>query len=164
MILGSTDSTNVLLDLTITNPSGEIIKRVETFSDKFGVFKIDNFRIPADAKVGIWKIDAKSGSNFSVSEFTVLGSNQGMVLNSNKDVYSTSEIVTFTGSGVKAGATVTFKIFNSLGEMIDELNINSKANGEFTTIWKFPDDSIPGEYEIIVDDGLRNTSMKFTLN
>ena len=48
----------------IVDPNGKTIKRIDTFSDRFGVFKIDNFRIPSDAKIGVWTINAKSGANF----------------------------------------------------------------------------------------------------
>ena len=64
LILGNTGAINVLLDITISDPNGKIIKKIETFSDKFGVFKIDNFRIPLDAVIGEWTINAKSGGNF----------------------------------------------------------------------------------------------------
>ena len=48
-----------------------------------------------------------------------------------KNFYNASEIVNITGSGATGGATVTFKIFDFEGNMISELNINAKANGEF---------------------------------
>ena len=50
LILGKTSSKNVLLDVTISDSNGKVIKRFETFSDLSGVFKIDNFRIPMDGK------------------------------------------------------------------------------------------------------------------
>ena len=46
LILGNTGAINVLLDITITDSNEKVIKKIETFSDRFGVFKIDNFRIP----------------------------------------------------------------------------------------------------------------------
>ena len=39
--------------------SGKTIKKIETFSDRFGVFKVDNFRIPLDATIGTWNVNAK---------------------------------------------------------------------------------------------------------
>jgi len=164
LILGNTDSVNVLLDLVITDPAGKIIKKVETFSDRNGTFKIDNFRVPSDGKVGVWKLTAKSGSNFSEVEFEVSGSDLELIIELDKTSYNTSEIVNISGEGANGGATITLKIFNSDGIKVDELNINAKANGEYSTIWKFPDSSMLGAYEIIADDGLRSTSVKFTLN
>ena len=164
LILGNTGSINVLLDIIITDPSGEIIKRVETFSDKFGVFKIDNFRIPADAEMGLWTVSGKSGGNFKDTEFVVIGESSELIVKLDKTEYTTTEIITITGSGTRSGSTVTFKIFDENGLKVDELNINAKGNGYFSTIWKLPDNSILGTYEIIVDDGIRNTSVQFTLN
>ena len=51
LILGSTGAINVLLDVTISDPNGKTIKKIETFSDRFGVFKLYNFRIPLDASI-----------------------------------------------------------------------------------------------------------------
>ena len=76
LILGSTGAINVLLDITISDPDGKTIKKIETFSDRFGVFKVDNFRIPLDATIGKWNINAKSGGNFKDMEFSVSGENK----------------------------------------------------------------------------------------
>ena len=45
LILGSTGAINVLLDVTISDPNGKTIKKIETFSDRFGVFKVDNLSL-----------------------------------------------------------------------------------------------------------------------
>ena len=70
LVLGNADS-NSLLTLTLIDPSGNILKTKETFSDKKGKMIDDTFRIPADAKSGIWQIKAQSGSNFDITKFTV---------------------------------------------------------------------------------------------
>ena len=44
---------------------------------------------------------------------------------------------------------------------VNQLNIIGTDNGEFSTIWRIPGDMLPGEYEMIADDGIRNTSIKF---
>ncbi|MBT3591951.1 MAG: hypothetical protein HN504_03680, partial [Candidatus Nitrosopelagicus sp.] len=133
-----------------------------TFSDRFGVFKIDNFRIPSDAKVGVWTINVKSGANFDTFTFTVLGDDDELVIKLDKNSYQSNEFMTISGSG--AEATVSLKMFNSGGDKVNELNIIAKENGEFSTVWMIPSDMLPGEYEMIADDGIRNVSMKFTLN
>jgi len=162
LILGSTDSINVLLDITITDPNGKTIKKIDTFSDRFGVFKVDNFRIPADAKLGEWTVNAKSGGNFDNTKFMVLGGNEELVIELDKVNYNSSEMMTVSGSG--AEATVSLKMFNSVGDKVNELNIIPKDNGKFSTIWMIPSDMVLGEYEIIADDGVRNVSIKFTVN
>ena len=164
LILGSTGAINILLDITITDSDGKTIKKIETFSDRFGVFKVDNFRIPLDGKLGTWTITAKSGGNFKVTEFKVAGDNQELVIFTDKENYNTNEMMNISGSGARFSATVTMKIFDSELVKISELNITAKSNGEYLTIWQIPADLEIGEYEITVDDGASNTSTKFTIN
>ena len=164
LILGSTGAINVLLDITITDSDGKTIKKIETFSDRFGVFKVDNFRIPLDGKLGTWAITAKSGGNFKVTEFKVSGENQELVIFTDKENYNTNEMMNISGSGARFSATVTMKIFDSESVKISELNITAKSNGEYVTIWRIPADLEIGEYEITADDGASNTSIKFKIN
>ena len=163
LILGKTNTKNVLLDVTISDPNGKVIKRFETFSDLSGVFKIDNFRIPMDGKTGIWKIDAKSGGNFKQTEFEVTSDNETMIIILEKDNFNISETMNIQGSGA-SGATITLTVINLDGEKIAELNFAAKNNGKFSTIWQIPLDVKSGEYEVHVDDGLKNASEKFTIN
>ena len=164
LILGSTGAINVLLDITISDPDGKTIKKIETFSDRFGVFKVDNFRIPLDATLGKWNVNAKSGGNFKDVEFTVSGENNELEILLDKSDYNTNELMNISGSGARFSATVTLKIFDSEGIKIDELNITAKSNGEYLTMWQIPADIETGEYEITADDGASNTSTKFTIS
>ena len=163
LILGKTGTGNVLLDITISDPNGKTIKKYETFSDQSGVFKIDNFRIPIDGKHGTWNIDAKSGGNFDKIEFVVKGTGDEMYVILDKNSYNPTETMNIEGSGA-SGSTISMKIFNSEGMKIAELNITAKSNGDFLTIWQVPMDMAPGEYEISIDDGIKNTSEKFIVN
>jgi len=162
LILGSTGS-NSLLEVSITDPIGRMIKKIETFSNQDGVFKIDNFRIPMDGEAGVWKIDAKSGSNFDTMEFNVTSDNNEMIIILEKTIFTTNEIMNITGSGA-TGSTISLNILNSNGEKIDELTFTAKNNGEYSTIWQIPADILLGEYEITVDDGVRNTTINFTIS
>ncbi len=164
LILGSTGAFNVLLDVTITDSNGKIIKKVETFSDKSGVFKIDNFRIPNDAVQGIWTINAKSGGNFKDTEFMVLGNEDILSIMTDKSNYQIGDMVNISGSGARMSATVSIVIFNSDNNILNELNITAKSNGEFITIWKIERDLNPGEYTIKADDGSKEASTVFLIN
>ena len=164
LILGNTGAINILLDVIISDPDGEVIKKIETFSDRFGVFKVDNFRIPLDGELGTWTVNAKSGGNFKNVEFSVSGENKELVIFTDKSNYSTNELMDISGSGARFSATVTIKIFDLNGVEIDELNITAKSNGEYLTIWQIPADLEIGEYEMTADDGASNTSIKFTIN
>jgi len=164
LILGNTGAINVLLDITISDPDGKVIKKIETFSDRFGVFKVDNFRIPLDGSLGGWTVNAKSGGNFKNVEFSVSGENKELVIFTEKSNYNTTELMNISGSGARTSATVTIKIFDTDGLKVDELNITAKNNGEFLTIWQIPTDLENGEYEMTADDGASNTSTKFIIN
>ena len=164
LILGNTGSINVLLDVTISDSNGNVIKKIETFSDRIGVFKIDNFRIPSDGQPGMWTINAKSGGNFKETQFKVIGQDLGLVISLDKTNYDTNEIVNISGSGARISSTVTIKIFDMNGDKVDELNITAKSNGEYLTMWKIPPTFESGEYEMTLDDGASNTSVKFIIN
>ena len=163
LLLGNTGAVNVLLDITFTSPDGKIVKTIKTFSDKNGIFKVDNFRIPSDAIPGEWKINAKSGGNFKDTYFTVKGTDIGLTIELDKSKYTNNSLVNISGEGARASATVTLKIFDMEGSKVAELNINAKANGEWITVWKIPNDFEIGTYEILGDDGASNTNIQFTL-
>ena len=164
LVLGNTGAISVLLDITIKDSNEKVIKKIETFSDRFGVFKIDNFRIPTDAESGTWKIIAKSGGNFKEFEFKVLEENIGLEIELDKKSYNSNELMNITGNGARISATVTLKIFDPEGVKIDELNITATSNGEYLTIWKVPVDLESGEYQMTADDGATNTSIKFKID
>ena len=164
LILGNTGSVNVLLEVTIFDSNGTVIKNVETFSDRFGVFKIDNFRIPGEAKDGMWVVKAKSGGNFSETKFTVSGESSGITIMTDKDSYKTNEIVTISGNGARQSSTVTVKIIDSEGEQVDRLDITAKNDGNYITVWQIPANMEAGEYQINVDDGSTNSSYILTIN
>ena len=163
LLLGNTGAVNVLLDITFTSPDGKIVKTIKTFSDKNGIFKVDNFRIPSDAIPGEWKINAKSGGNFKDTYFTVKGTDIGLTIELDKSKYTNTSWVNIAGEGARASATVTLKICDMEGSKVAELNINAKANGEWITVWKIPNDFEIGTYEILGDDGASNTNIQFTL-
>ncbi len=164
LILGNTGAVNVLLDISIRDSSGSVIKKIDTFSDKFGVFKVDNFRIPVDGEIGEWEVEVKSGGNFNRVEFKVVGEDEGLTVELNKTNYNIGEMVEITGDGARMSSTVTLSIYDSNDERIDRLNITAKSDGGFSTIWLVSTELESGEYEIRVDDGAENTSIKFNVN
>ena len=164
LVIGSTETFGVLLDVTVMDSNGKLVKSIETFSDRFGVFKIDNFKVPLDGEPGIWEVTAKSGGNFHTTEFMVLGDENEMFLRLDKDSYNVKDLVNITGSGASNSSTVTIRIFDFAGNQVDELNITAKNNGDFLTVWQISKDMVLGEYEMTVNDGKRTKSIKFSIN
>jgi len=130
------------------DPDGNEVKSKEIFTDKEGTISESTFRIPSEAKIGVWKMKAVSGPNFVETEFSVIPSQeQGMsieVTNIEKTSFATLVYI----SGFGAVGTVVIEITSSEGEMIDELRFSSKSSGEFSTIWSVPKDTPPGTYSI----------------
>ena len=164
LILGNTQTPSVLLDISIAEPNGNIVKTYETFSDKSGVFKIDNFRIPIDGEKGKWLVNAKSGSNFKTTEFSVVGLEGILTIILDKDIYNSEEFMTISGTGSRESSTITMKIFDPAGEKFDQLNITAKNNGEYITLWQIPKDATSGIYLITVNDGKSDTTTSFIIN
>jgi len=60
LIIGQTQNGNTILFLSLINPNGDKISEIELFSDKNGQFTTQLLRIPLDAHLGVWTIDANS--------------------------------------------------------------------------------------------------------
>ena len=95
-------------------------------------------------------------------EFEVKGIDAEMNIILEKSNYSPNELMSIEGSGA-SGSIIQLKIFDSDREIISELSFMGKDNGEYSTIWQIPDDIPSGEYEILIDDGIQNSSIKFTI-
>ena len=164
LILGKT-GIDSLLTITFSDPNGTIIKKVETFSDKNGIFKLDNFRIPTDATSGNWNVNIKSGGNFANYIFSVFEQDEGIIVNLDHEnkIYSSGETITITGSFAVPGVKVIISIFDPDGNQIADLEARATKNGEFYHPWTIPADLVPGDYEIIVDDSRANNSISFSI-
>ena len=125
---------------------------------------MDNFRIPVDGKQGEWSVVAKSGSNFNEASFSVIEQERRLQVFLDKTSYNVNEYVVISGLGGNAGSTITIKIFNSEQVEIIELNVTATGSGEFSTLWLIPADLLTSEYELTVDDGKSNDTIKFTIN
>ncbi len=162
LILGSADSKNIIISLRIIDPNGQVVRNIETFTDQAGFFNIDNFKIPNDAKLGVWKVQVKSGANSDLIEFQVKDKDGIFTIQLEKSIFSPNEIMSISGSG-SSGSTITVKIINQLGEEISKLSFASKENGDYSSIWQIPADMLNGTYTISVNDGINSSSNEFTI-
>lgn len=153
LILG-TSGENILLTVSLKDPDGKIVKEKETFTNKDGVFSEDSFRIPLDAKVGTWVVNAKSGPNFDNVEISVVGDLKEGIAVFVDDVKPTpsGKIATIKGYGAAVSQNVIITITNEDGEQVDELTVVSTGIGEFTTLWVVPPGSPPGTYLVHAQD------------
>ena len=77
LVLGNVDTnTPILIDLSLLDPNGVVIKSKEMFSggiDTKGKISDDTFRVPTDAILGTWTLKAQSGAtNVGTTEFQVI--------------------------------------------------------------------------------------------
>ncbi|QUC64940.1 biofilm-associated protein [Nitrosopumilus sp. K4] len=152
LILGDTNP-NVLLTVTLFDPSGKEVKVKETFSNKNGKISEDGFRIPSGAEPGKWKIKAVSGSNFAEIEIEVSAIHQeGMVISVKEGI----EVPTVGNSieikVIGAKGTVEIKITDENGTEIESLEFPASSQGEINMTWIIPKDTVPGKYTISAED------------
>ena len=163
LLLGNT-AENVLLTVTLMDSDGNIIKERETFSDKNGKISESSFRIPLDATHGIWKFNAKSGSNFHTIEIEVLDRlEEGMMVSVEEgvDVPGIGKIVLIKVFGAKQ--TVAFEIIASDGEIIEKLSFIASDQGDINLPWIIPKDTEPGTYTISATDAFNSVNGTFRI-
>ena len=163
LLLGDT-AENVLLTVALMDSDGDIIKEKETFSDKNGKISESSFRIPSDATHGIWKFNAKSGSNFHTIEIEVLATLvEGMVISVEEgfDVPGVGKTVLIKVNGAKQ--TVAFEIIASDGEIIEKLSFVASDQGDINLPWIIPKDTEPGTYTISATDAFNSVNGTFAI-
>jgi len=74
LILGNTGA-NALLNISLIDPNGKTINKIEIFTDKEGGFTTELLGIPSNAISGIWQIKAQSGLDHKEQEITVMVNN-----------------------------------------------------------------------------------------
>lgn len=166
LILGNTESSNVLMDISLIDPDGKEIKVLETVSDKNGKITESSFIIPTDGKAGIWTVKAQSGPNFDVKKIEVLAT-----LHKGMQVF-VKENIDVSGSGQKiilinvigASQTVEIVITGEDGVIIEQLlPIRASKEGKINLPWLIPSQTAPGTYTITATDSHDSAQNKFTL-
>ena len=71
LILGNTGA-NSTLNISLIDPNGETVNKIEIFADKEGVFTTELLGIPYSATSGIWQIKAQSGLDHKEVEINVI--------------------------------------------------------------------------------------------
>ncbi len=139
LVLGNIETnTPVLLDLSLLDPDGTVIKTKQVFSGDSsinGKISDDTFRIPTDATFGTWTLKAQSGAtNVGVAEFKVIEAMEsGAQITVTVRDNNTLEI---RGKNIPNLDIIHFVISTIDGEPLgDEFNATVQS-GKFTTIWE----------------------------
>ncbi len=163
LILGDTKE-NSLLTLTLSDPDGVVWKTKEIFSDKKGKIANDSLRLPSAAEPGIWKVNAKSGSNFANIEIDVITSKaEGLVVTVEQGIEIPGYGKSLNIEVINAEQTVEMTILNSDGKVIETLSFPSSKSGEIKQPWFIPKGTIPGTYTIKVTDAYNTAEATFSI-
>jgi hypothetical protein len=162
LILGETKP-NVLLTLTLIDPDENEVKTKQTFSNKNGKITEDSFRIPSEAKSGIWKINAKSGSNFDLIEIEITAfQTEGMVITVEDGEQIPGVGKTVTIKVIGAEQLVSVEIFSDEGELIHEFTpFPASAEGKLIQPWIIPPETEPGTYIFKAKDAFNNSETTY---
>ena len=167
LVMGNTGK-NSLITVSLYDPDDNILKQIETFSNKEGAFRTDKLRIPNDPLIGEWAVKAKSGGNIAEYKIKVAAELDNVIILVDKESseYTFSEIVNISGAGAVEGSSVKLEFLNSNGDTISgDLIIYSTSTGEYRTSWIIPDDIEPGLIEIkVTSTGGSTSSLIITVN
>jgi hypothetical protein len=163
-VLGST-SPNTLLSLAMIDPDGKVFRDKDLFTDKTGTFHEGTFRVPINAKQGVWTIKASSGANRAEAKITVSGTvtDSFSIKTDKTTAYHGGEIMTISGTGGGRTQTTIIKIFDPANKEIQELTMSSTDAGTFQTIWPVPLGLESGTYKIIVTLGPKTAEVLFSV-
>ncbi|MDE1769488.1 MAG: hypothetical protein KGI28_02905, partial [Thaumarchaeota archaeon] len=148
IIIGSANP-NMLLQISLTDPTGIVVKSLETFTDKTGHFSSFDFKIPSIATTGTWKLDATSGLNHTPKYLTVKSTNQGITVNLDRltGIYTRGDTIKISGTDAGNTASVKIKI-GSNSTLLDTLPTSATNRGDYQTDWQVPRSVNPGQYTI----------------
>lgn len=160
LIIGETGK-NTILTISLIDPDNKVHREIKTFSDKDGKFSDESFRIPIDAKIGVWKLNIKSGGNYTELDIDVTAIIQdSLIIQIDNEEYKHGEIITLSGSGAK-GNRVFVTIFDPNDMIIIELDTPRKNDGTFTIPWSISGEYEVGQYRVSVEDNGSNVETVF---
>ena len=164
LIIGKTGN-NALLSVEIFDDSGRLVRVLETFSDKTGMFKVDNFRIPLTSDAGEWTINISSGENSTERKFFVVTETSGIAVftQEKSKVHKVGQILTIFGKDARVGSIVFLTITDSNDILVEALELQTTNSGDFYAIWLIPGDLLPGIYTILANDEISTSTTSFSV-
>ena len=166
LIIGKTGN-SVILTVSIIDPTGSVIREFDTFTDRIGTFKVDNFKIPSNGRTGDWIIKIGNNANIVEKSFSVVELTDMIQVNLDKDdrIYRNGDMMAISGKNAIVGSSITVTITDLNGiKVTPDLFISVTSTGEFYTIWQVPKNIEPGIYDVYVNDDTNDASISFTVN
>jgi len=152
------------LQIILYDPDGNEVKVEETFSDKNGKISDSSFRIPSNAKSGMWTISAKSGQNLDTIEIEVLTTLfEGIQISVEKGetIPTVGESLIIKVFGVQQNVSIEIRATG--GEIIHTLLARASDQGEINLPWIIPKETAPGNYTIKITDAFSTAETTFEL-
>lgn len=153
LVLGTTSS-NVILNIALLDPYGNIVQIVETLVDKTGMLSEQRLRIPLDAETGMWSIRASSGANSAVDE-TLVSEQAVNELTVHVDDSGRLPDIVITGA---TGTYVTVNISDGDRDVVDAQRAYITDTGIGHLPWSI---EIAGTYTITVESGSETVSITY---
>ena len=149
IIIIGTVNPNTLLQISLIDPSGVVVKSLSTFSDKTGHFSSFDFKIPPVATAGSWKLDGTSGVNHVSKYLIIKSTKQGITVNLDRPsgIFTRGDIIKISGTDAGITASVKIKIGTN-STLIDTLPTTATNAGNYQTDWQVPRSVNPGTYTI----------------
>ena len=164
MISGQTEQDNSILTVSLIDPSGDTVTKIEIFSDSSGSFSTSMLGIPVTAESGEWKLNVNSRLDTAENIINVAQTTEtSLSLEIEKIEYQTGEIITIKGTASDSHSFVLINIINSDGEIIAELETPITGSGLFSLPWTIPSDTSFGIYTIEVSDGASTESFEIDI-
>ncbi len=163
IIIGTTNA-DTLLQISLTDPNGLVVKSIQAFADKTGHFSSFAFTIPPIATPGTWKLDATSGINHVSKNITVKSSSQTITLKVDREsgIYTRGDLIAISGTDAGSDSNLSISIGNSAG-IVETLETTSTSSGEYTTDWVVPNNIKTGTYTISISSPNGKSTLGITI-
>ncbi|RNJ79168.1 MAG: biofilm-associated protein [Nitrosopumilus sp. H8] len=136
-----------LVIITLVNPDGEDTRQKSSFANKKCQVSDKTFRVPTDAKPGMWAVRADSGAKSAITEFEVpdIGKTGIQIsVEEGQGIEGQQKGINIHVTGGKQ--TVIITIASQDGDVIDTLQFPANDDGEVSQPWLIPVDIEPGTY------------------
>lgn len=153
----SSDNTRILIELI--DPTGEIIDKIEYYTDNDGKFTYP-LELSLGKQNGLWIVKVSNAERSSEVTFQVVGKEKILTVQLDKaEPYGHGEFMTISGTGIDSEFQTIIQITST--ENFFELIPEVTKEGTFSEVWQIPENLTPGTYTVLVEDDTKNVTINF---
>lgn len=162
-VLGVSSRKQALVDLSLSDPSGEVVRSAQTFTTA-GLRFTGSFFVMSSPEPGTWTVTATSGTQSASTSFDVaIEVVTGISMQVEEAESVAGKAVQIRGEGALGGQPVQITVTHENGEVIFDQVARSTADGAFSAEWVIPRNQYPGEYTIRADDTGTSAEAAYTV-